>query len=73
MRTLIKQALQNQLKFRYIMADSWYSSAENIRFIDSKGKDFIFAIKSNRLAALSDEDRQQGHWQRIDELPIPRE
>ena len=71
MRTLIKQALQNQLKFRYIMADSWYSSAENIRFIDSKGKNFIFAIKSNRLAALSDEDRQQGHWQRIDELPIP--
>ena len=70
MRNQIDQALQNQLKFKYILADSWFASAENMRFIHQKEKYFIFDIKCNRQVALNDEDRKQGRWQRIDELPI---
>jgi len=70
MRKQIDQAIQNQLKFKYILADSWFASAENMRFIHRKEKYFIFDIKCNRLVALSDEDRKQGRWTRIDELPI---
>ncbi|MHC4575398.1 MAG: transposase, partial [Planctomycetota bacterium] len=73
LRNMVDQALQNQLKFRYVLADSWFASAENMRFIHRKGKYFIFDAKCNRKAALNDDDRQQGRWTRIDELPIPED
>lgn len=73
LRNMVEQALQNQLKFRYILADSWFASAESMRFIHRKGKYFIFDVKCNRMAALTDEDRQQGRWRRIDELSIPED
>ena len=38
MQEMIKQEIQNQVKFRYILADSWYSSAENMRFVGNKEK-----------------------------------
>lgn len=73
LRNMIEQALRNQLIFRYILADSWYASAENMRFIHRKGKYFIFDLKSNRMAAMSDADRNQGRWTRIDALAIPED
>jgi len=33
MQEMIKRQMQNHVKFRYILADSWFSSAENMRFI----------------------------------------
>jgi hypothetical protein len=70
-RDMVSQAIINQLKFRYVLADSWFGSAENMRFINKKGKCFIFDMKSNRLSALSENDRNAGRWTRIDELNIP--
>ncbi|MCB0664956.1 MAG: transposase [Saprospiraceae bacterium] len=70
MRQMISQCIHNQLTFRYILADSWFSSADNMLFIDRKKKYFIFDLKSNRQAALSEKDRNQGHWTRIDQLSI---
>jgi len=59
----------NQLKYRYILADSWYSSKENMSFIrqDLK-KHFVMALKSNRRVALSEEEKKQGRFTRIDKL-----
>ncbi len=71
LRSMIAQAIHNQLKFKYILADSWFSSAENMRFIQKKKKFFIFDMKTNRMAVLSEKDRNTGHWTRIDELDIP--
>ena len=68
---MITQAIHNQLKFKYILADSWFGSAENMRFIQKKKKFFIFDMKTNRMAALSEKNRNAGHWTRIDELDIP--
>jgi len=36
MREMIKRHMQNQVKFWYILADSWFSSAENMRFIEKR-------------------------------------
>ena len=58
MRDMIAQAIQNQLKFKYVLADSWFASSENMRYIDKKGKVFIFDLKTNRTAAI--EDRNLG-------------
>ena len=51
-RTLIKEAIGNQIKFRYVLGDSWFSSQENMEFVVQQGKHFIFAIKSNRASAI---------------------
>ena len=71
MRNMISQCIHNQLKFKYILADSWFASAENMLFIHGKKKFFIFDLKSNRQCALSEQDRNKGHWTRIDKLDIP--
>ena len=70
MRQMIDQCIRNQLEFAYVLGDSWYGSAGNMRHIHAKKKFFIFAMKDNRMAALTDEDRNAGRWTRIDELPI---
>ena len=71
MRQMIEQCIANQLIFKYILADSWFSSSENMLFVHAKEKLFIFDLKSNRNAALTDEDRNKGQWKRIDELDTP--
>jgi transposase len=71
MRSMISQAIHNQLKFKYILADSWFGSAENMRFIQKRTKFFIFDMKANRQSATSEKGRNTGHWTRIDEIDIP--
>jgi Transposase DDE domain len=70
MRQMIIQCIANGLIFKYVLADSWFSSVENLKFIADKKKLFIFDIQSNRLSALSEKDRNAGNWTRIDELNI---
>lgn len=70
MLKMIAQAIANGLIFKYILADSWFASVENMTFINRKKKIFIFDMKSNRLAALSEEDRKSRRWTRIDEIEI---
>ncbi len=71
MLEMIAQAIHNQLKFKYILADSWFASADTMRFVKKKKKFFIFDMKSNRNAVLDEKDRNKGQWSRIDELDIP--
>jgi len=46
------------LKFRFVLTDSWFSATENLDFIAGKGRDFIAALKDNRLIAATGEDRK---------------
>jgi len=69
LREMLLTCRKNQLKWRYALADSWFSSSENMRFIHEKlKKQFILALKSNRLVALSLDDKKQGRFVRIDSL-----
>jgi len=71
-RHLIQQAVDNRILFAHVLADIWFASAENMRFIkDELKKEFIFAIKDNRKVALSLEDKLNGRYQRIDALDMP--
>ena len=50
---------------------SWYSSVENMKYIKKElKKDFVMALKSNRLVALSLEDKKLGKYQRVDSLEL---
>jgi hypothetical protein len=71
MQMMLQQAIANQLKFKYVLADTWFASADNMRFINKCKKHFIFDLKDNRLAALSQPERSKGHWTRIDQLDLP--
>ena len=74
MRKILTVVINNQLKFSYVLMDSWFSSKDNMNFIKQKhDKDFICALKSNRLVALSEKDRKNGRFSRIDALDLPEE
>ena len=63
---------QNKVEFQTLVWDSWFSSNENMDFVHNElKKDFVGAIKSNRKAALSLEDKQHyetGKFKSIAEL-----
>jgi hypothetical protein len=71
---LVRQRLRiihqlNKVSFQTLLWDSWFSSNENMEFVQKElKKDFIGAIKSNRKVALSLEDKQQGKFKSIEEL-----
>ncbi|RLA73533.1 MAG: IS701 family transposase [Epsilonproteobacteria bacterium] len=70
MREMILTAVKNQVKFKYVLMDSWFGAKENFEFIVKYNKEFISAIKSNRLIALSLEDKKQGKFIKVDELKL---
>ena len=73
MRQMIEICLQNALRFRFVLMDSWFSSEENFDFITNKGKHFIAALKDNRLVALTDKDKKEKRFVRVDELDFPEQ
>jgi hypothetical protein len=68
MREMIETCLRNDLKFRFVLMDSWFSSEENFDFITGQDRPFIAALKNNRLVALSEEDRKKKRFVHVDEL-----
>ncbi len=54
----------------YVLSDSWYSSVKNMECIRELNTHFILAMKQNRKAALSQDDKEKGHWISIGALPL---
>jgi hypothetical protein len=72
LRQMLRACQKNQLKYRYVLADSWFSAQENLTFIRHRlDKHFVVALKSNRTVALSYEDKLEGRFSRIDALSLP--
>ena len=70
-RQMILQVVKNQILFRYVLFDVWFSSVENIKFIKQDcQKDVICPIKANRKVAISLQDKLKGHWQAVSRLEI---
>lgn len=68
-RTVLAQAVQNNIPFRYVITDVWFASAENIRFVKERlKKDVVMPLKSNRKVALSLADKHKGRYVHIDTL-----
>jgi hypothetical protein len=70
MRDMIATCVANQLKFKYVLMDSWFAAKENFDFILKKKKHFVAALKDNRLVALSADDKKQGRFVRVDSLEL---
>jgi len=63
--------IDNQIKCRWFLADSWFSSNENMEYITyTLKKHFIMPIKANRVVCYTLEEKRRGQFQRVDELTI---
>jgi SRSO17 transposase len=70
-RAMIARTKAKQIAFRYVLADLWFASAENMVFIKHKaGKDFVMPLKSNRRVALSEQERNRGRWKSLSSLDL---
>lgn len=68
-RSLIQQAVKNEVLFDYILADNWFGSKANMTFIQQDLKKyFIVGIKSNRCIAMTEEEAKSGQFQRVNSL-----
>ena len=65
------QTAQQQVLYRYALADSWYASAENMNFVLGLDHHFIFALESSRTIAFSQDGQKQGQFQPLDALTFP--
>ena len=70
LRAVLRVA-QQQVAYRYLLADSWYASAENMNQVRELGHEFIFALPTSRTAALSEVGRGNGQFQALDTLAFP--
>ncbi len=61
----------NKVKFKYLLFDTWFSAAETLKYIHDKLKKvFVCPLKSNRLVALSLEDKQHGRFISVSDVPL---
>jgi len=70
-REMVARCLFNQLPFRYVLADTFFASAENMIFLKkTHHKDFIFPLKDNRKIALSEEDKLAGRYVSVSSVQL---
>jgi hypothetical protein len=68
-RKIVRQAVKNDVKMEYVAGDKWYASVENMKCVKTECQlEFVFPLKSNRLIALSLEDKRKGHYQAVESI-----
>ncbi|AUD03751.1 IS701 family transposase [Spirosoma pollinicola] len=67
---MVRQAHQNSVPFRYVLADSWYTNSDNINLVLSLKHHYLGAVKSNLEVALSKHDRANGKFVKISSLKL---
>jgi hypothetical protein len=73
-RSLLRVCVHNQIKFRYVINDSWYSSSDNMKMIKRDlHREFVMPLKSNRKVALSKEQKARGQYVAVSNLELPAE
>jgi IS4 transposase len=73
-RMLLRVVVHNQIKFRYVINDSWYASSDNMKMIKRDlPKEFVMPLKSNRKVALSQAEKARGQYVAVSQLELPAE
>lgn len=69
---LLHVCVHNQIRFTYVLSDSWYAAADNFQYIKQVlKKEFVMPLKSNRKVALSEAEKKHGHYQAVSTLDLP--
>ncbi len=70
-RQMVRQAIKNQVLFRFVLFDVWFASVENLMFIKHDcEKEVICPIKANRKIACSLEQKINGQYKTVSTLEI---
>jgi len=70
-REMLRACASNTLRFRYVLADTWYASSETMKVLHEElDKNFVMPVKSNRKVALSQEDKQHDKYQTVSSLTL---
>jgi hypothetical protein len=69
-RNLVLKSSNNNVKFKYVLADNWFGSKENMEFLNDMNKLFIIGIKSNRTIALNKKDKLNGKFNQVQSIDI---
>jgi hypothetical protein len=70
-RGFISLSTSNNIIFKYVISDSWFSSEDNMIDIKLKHqKDLVLPVKSNRTLALSEKDKHKGAFISIKSLRL---
>lgn len=68
-QAMIASARKKRIPFRYVLADTWFSSAENMVYIKKKArKDFIIPLKTNRNVFLTAPSAKSGKCVKLSSL-----
>jgi hypothetical protein len=68
---LVLQATLNKVLFRFVLNDVWYASAQNMMMVKHEAKkEFIMPIKANRKVALSEGEKRQGKYVRVEHIAL---
>ncbi len=65
LRDMVSVCVKNSLRFSYVLCDSWYTNADNIKQVLGLNKHLIGAVKSNLEVALSLADKKAGKFARV--------
>lgn len=61
----------NQVRFRYVLWDTWFSAADNMKFVvQDLGKHFVGAIKANRKVGLVSGDGKTGAYKSVSQQEL---
>jgi DDE superfamily endonuclease len=70
-RAMTHQAVRNQIQFKYVLNDVWFSASDNMVFVKTTlRKDFVMPLKTNRKVAVSLSLKQNGQYQRVETLEL---
>jgi len=70
LRDMVSVCVKNNLRFTYVLCDSWYTNSENIKHVLGLHKHLIGAVKSNLEVALSLADKKAGKFIKLNQLPL---
>ena len=65
-----KQAINNKVVFKYVLADIWFANGANMQLIRSKGKHFIVPLKKNRQVCIFKKGDKSIKYQSVESLNI---
>jgi len=71
-REMLLNCIHNRIKFKYTLGDIWFSSKENMEYVLEHNRHFIFAIKKNRLVALTKKEKLKGNFKNIESLKFEK-
>ena len=70
-QALLRAAHKNKLRFRYVLNDVWFASANNMMFVKHDlEREFVMPLKSNRKVACTAEDKAAGRYKRVETLSL---